>query len=54
MFFNYLIALENAHNTMSNEKYMLQNKICGMLPLCLEVTKINIIGYTVEYGDHGC
>lgn len=40
MFFNYLIALENAQNTMSNEKYMLQNKICAMLPFCFEVTKI--------------
>lgn len=45
VFFNYLIALKNAHNTMVSEKYMPWNRIYGMLPFCLQVVTINIIDW---------
>lgn len=45
VFFNYLIALKNAHNTMLSEKYMPWNRIYGMVPFCLQVVTINIIDW---------
>lgn len=41
--FHIFVTLKNAHNTMLSEKYMLQNRIYGMLLFCLKVMNIYVI-----------